>query len=239
MSKLKERRWLSNPAFLVSIILLPIVLVVAIRFFVVHPFDINSGSMSPTLLGGDQVIATKYAYGLGPYSLPFGPHSFLARSAENLPAYGDVVAFTTSTKGSTVYVKRVVGHPGDRIQMKEGILYINGEAAKQKRVQDFVTVDDAGNKQHRAQYRETLPNEVSYNVINLVDQGMLDNTVVYHVPAGELFLLGDNRDNSLDSRMPVQFGRVTVQNLIGRFDFIFFDGASKQPIWKAVGSPRG
>lgn len=239
MSKSKERRWLSDPAFLASVILLPIVLVVAIRSFVVHPFDVNSGSMSPTLLSGDQVIATKYAYGIGPYSLPFGPHSFLARPADTLPAYGDVVAFTTSSKGSTVYVKRVVGHPGDRIQMKDGILYINGEAAKQERVQDFVTVDDAGNTQQRAQYRETLPNGVSHNVINLVDHGMLDNTVVYHVPDDELFLLGDNRDNSLDSRMPVQFGRVTVQNLIGRFDYIYYDGGSKQFIWKAVGSPRG
>jgi signal peptidase I len=230
--------WYYRLPFLASIALVVILIVLVPRVVLFSLFDIRSGSMKPTLRVGDKSVAAKYAYGIGPYTLPFGPHPFLSRSEENLPEYGDVVAFTTSTKGPAVYVKRVVGLPGDRIQMKDGILYINGEAMKQERVEDLIDKDDQGNEVRKLQYRETLPNGVSHKVISLTDHGTLDNTRVYQVPDGELFLLGDNRDNSLDSRIPSQFGRVTLQNLVGRFDYISFDGVTKEWTWREVNGTR-
>ncbi len=174
-----------------------------------RPFSVPARSMVPTLLVGDYFFASKVAYADVPGSEP---------------ARGDVVVFLLPKDNTTVYVKRVAGLPGDRIQMKEGLLYINDVAVARERVADFVGQDPCGTggKTGTRRWRETLPNGVSYETLDCVDSGFLDNTIVYKVPADSYFMLGDNRDNSADSRMLSQTGYVPRRNIIGRAAMIFF-----------------
>ncbi|MGQ0684761.1 signal peptidase I [Bradyrhizobium sp.] len=180
-----------------------------IRAYLFQPFNIPAGSMIPTLLVGDYFFVSKYAY---------------AGVSGTGPARGDVVAFLLPKDNSTVYIKRVVGLPGDRIQIKEGMLHINGAAVARERLPDYVGEDPCGGdgKVGTKRWRETLPNGVSYETLDCVDVGFYDNTNVYTVPDGRIFMLGDNRDNSSDSRVMSQVGYVPLANLVGRAGMIFF-----------------
>src|SRR5262249_6113924 len=148
-------------------------------------------SMVPTLLTGDHIFVSKYAYGYTRFSLPFSPPLFAGRILAVEPQRGDVVVFRLPRDAATDYVKRIVGLPDDRIQMKDGILIINGIPVKRERVEDFIG-EEGGHAIRR--WRETLPNGVSYFALDLQDNGFLDNTQEYVVPAGYYFMLGDNLD---------------------------------------------
>jgi signal peptidase I len=180
-----------------------------IRAYLFQPFNMPSGSMVPTLLVGDYFFASKYAY---------------ARIWGTVPARGDVVAFLSPKDNSTVYVKRVVGLPGDRIQMKQGVPHINGVPVPRERLPDFAGEDACGSAgaTRTKRWRETLPNGASYETLDCVDNGFYDNTNVYTVPEGRIFVLGDNRDNSVDSRVLSSMGYVPLENIIGRAGMIFF-----------------
>ena len=168
-----------------------------IRAYLFQPFSMPSGSMVPTLRVGDYFFVSKYAY---------------ARVWGTMPARGDVVAFLTPKDNSTVFIKRVVGLPGDRIQMKQGVLHLNGVPVVRERVADFVGEDPCGSggAAKTKQWREILPNGVSYETLDCVDKGFYDNTNVYTVPDGRIFVLGDNRDNSTDSRVLSAIGYVPL-----------------------------
>lgn len=185
-----------------------------------QPFSIPSQSMAPTLVSGDYVVVSKISYGYGPYSLPLVTAGLSHRvPAGWLPQGGDVVVFRASGGGAVDFIKRVVGLPGDRIQLTKNVLSINGVAVQRERAGDEGV---EGSSQRATRYRETLPNGVSYTTLVLTDNGPLASTPEYTVPAGRYFMLGDNRDNSVDSRMPKPVGFVPAENLIGRAKFIVF-----------------
>jgi signal peptidase I len=199
-----------------------VLIAVGIRTVAYEPFHIPSESMLPTLLVGDYVFVSKYAYGYSRYSVLFSPPIFEGRILASEPKRGDVVVFRWPRDPSVDYIKRLIGLPGDRIQMREGALYINGEVVKRRRVEDFERRDRFGNVIDRErQWEETLPNGVTYRTLDINMFSSSDNTGVYTVPPGHYFMMGDNRDNSLDSRISLEtggVGNVPADHLIGRAD---------------------
>ncbi len=200
-----------------------------IRTFLFQPFNIPSGSMEATLLVGDYLFVEKYAYGYSRYSFPFGFVPMSGRVFGSDPERGDVVVFKFPRDNSTDFIKRVIGLPGDRIQMLNGQLYINDKAVPKVRVDDYVT-DEGGYELRVPRYRETLPNGKSYLVLDRDPDGNADNTAVYVVPAGHYFMMGDNRDNSDDSRASV--GYVPAENLVGKAELLFFSTNGSAQIWE-------
>jgi signal peptidase I len=215
--------WRAVAVYVLGLIL-PLSLAILIRTFLFQPFDIPSRSMVPTLLVGDYIFVSKYAYGYSHYSLPFSPQLFSGRIFGSEPARGDVVVFRSPKDSSIDFVKRVVGLPGDRVQMKQGLLYINDTPVERARVPDFVGGDPCGSQPAASvkRWRETLSNGVSYETLDCTDNGFYDNTNVYTVPDGHFFTLGDNRDNSTDSRMLSSIGYIPFENLVGRVGLIYF-----------------
>jgi signal peptidase I len=186
---------------------------------------------------GDYIFVSKYPYGYGPYSLPFSPpRLFSGRFFGSEPQLGDVVVFRLPRDPSSDYVFRIVGLPGDTVQMIGGLLHINGQPVKRERIADFV--EGEGSRTSRVkQWRETLPNGVSYATLDLVDNGIHDNTRVYQVPAGHYFMMGDNRDNSTDSRVRPEVGGVgyvPFENLVGRVEIVFFSNNREDTTQPAV-----
>jgi signal peptidase I len=204
-----------------------IALVVRTLFF--EPFNIPSGSMKPTLLVGDYLFTSKYAYGYSRHSLPFSPPLFGGRVLEDLPERGDVVVFKLPSDGRTDYIKRVIGLPGDTVQMRDGRLILNGEPVPKERVGTFVDTGEAGRE--LARYVETLPNGRSYEVLDMTPNGPYDTTRVFEVPEGHLFVMGDNRDNSMDSRTRF-VGFVPLENLVGRAEIIFYSTDGTAALWE-------
>src|SRR4030088_337502 len=171
------------------------IIALVIRTFLFQPFNIPSGSMKATLLVGDYLFVSKYSYGYSHYSLPLSPRLFSGRILGSEPQRGDVVVFRLPKDDSTDYIKRVIGLPGDRIQMIDGVLNINGEPVKRERIEDFIETEGGRTVSRVKRWRETLPNGVSYTTLDLVDNGFYDNTPVYQVPEGHYFMMGDNPDN--------------------------------------------
>jgi len=209
--------WRTLANYVFAVLIGGLLIAFLIRTFLFQPFSIPSGSNEPTLLPGDYIFAAKYPYGFSRYSLPFSLPLFSGRIFGAEPRYGDVAVYRLPVDTSLDFVKRVVGLPGDRVQMIAGELHLNGAPVTRERLADVIFDNGRAKK-----WRETLPNGASYETLDLVDNGPLDNTQIYIVPPEHYFMLGDNRDNSLDSRVLSRHGFVPFENLIGRVDIIFW-----------------
>ena len=213
-----------------------LVLALLVRVFFYQPFNIPSGSMKKTLLIGDYLFVSKLSYGYSRYSFPFGDQIFKSKFFDgrifaSQPKRGDVIVFKFPPDKKTDYIKRLIGLPGDRVQMRDGVLYINDKAVPKRYVGNFTNPECGGgyggcvNVTFKV-YEETLPNGVKYQVLDQ-NRSRYDDTRVYTVPAGHYFMMGDNRDNSSDSRVSVGF--VPFENLVGRADIIFFSAETDIP----------
>jgi signal peptidase I len=231
-------------------VLIVAILAWAIRSFVFAPFSIPSGSMLPTLHIGDYLAVAKWPYGFSRHSFPFGFPPFGGRILSHLPERGDVVVFVPPGDEREDYVKRVIGLPGDTVEVRDGVVILNGTPVRRDAMQPMAipispnspcravagaTPVIRGEGAKRAcvyrTYRETLPGGANYRVIDQVDNPIADDVPATRVPTGRLFLMGDNRDDSLDSRFSVAeggIGMVPVENLVGRASVIFWstDGTS-------------
>jgi signal peptidase I len=214
-----------------------------IRTVAYEPFNIPSGSMVPTLLIGDYLFVSKFSYGYSHHALPLSPRIFSGRLFDAAPERGDVIVFKLPRDNDTDYIKRVIGLPGERIQMRQGRLYINGTMVKRRQIENYI--DERGIS--ALQYMETLPNGRQHRILEeRGDVGDLDNTREYSVPPGHYFMMGDNRDNSADSRVqrtmsPSWVSYVPAENFVGRADVLFFstDGtAGWWRIWRWIPAMR-
>ncbi len=225
----------------VRVVIHALLLALVVRIFLFQPFNIPSGSMIPTLLIGDYLFVSKFSYGYSKHSFPWSPSLFSGRIFGSEPERGDVVVFKLPKDNETDYIKRLIGLPGDKIQVTGGVLHINGQPVKRKRIGDFIENEGANNQSTTQRYQETLPNGVTYETLDLVTNGQGDDTRVYEVPEGHYFMMGDNRDNSTDSRFLNQVGYVPRENLIGHAKVLFFsvgENASLFRPWEWPGEIR-
>ena len=232
----------------VKVIIQALLIAFVVRTFLYQPFNIPSASMYPTLKVGDYLFVSKLSYGYGKYSFNFSLGMFgneLVRCCPidcpgrvvlaDTPERGDVAVFKLPTNTDIDYIKRVIGLPGDHVQVREGVVYINGAAVKKERIEDFSDQSERGLSDPVPQFRETLPNGVEYRVLDTDALGDADNTQEYVVPEGHYFMMGDNRDNSQDSRYQNVVGFVPIENFVGRADIIFFSvspDASLLEVWR-------
>lgn len=215
--------------------MIAVLLALVIRTFLFEPFNIPSGSMKPTLLVGDYLFVSKPAYGYSRYSFPFGLAPLEGRVLDKEPQRGDVIVFKLPSNPRIDYIKRLVGLPGETVQVRNGRLYINGELIPREAIgiKEGTPPEDEGTPMYH--YIETLPGGVVHDIFEESDSGPLDNTQVYTVPEGHYFMMGDNRDNSQDSRVQNVVGFVPFENFVGRADFLFFSTNGKAQlfeIWK-------
>ena len=196
-------------------------LALLIRALAFEPFNIPSGSMLPNLLVGDYIFVSKYSYGYSQYSFPFGIIEFNGRIFEQVPKRGDIIVFRQPKHPEIDYIKRLIGLPGDRIQMIGGVLHINDEAIP-RAIVGTNEMKEANGFTFYTEYEESLPGGVKHHILELSDMERLDETDVYEVPKGFYFMMGDNRDSSQDSRVTDQVGFVPAENLVGKAEFIFF-----------------
>ncbi len=201
-----------------------LLIALALRAILFQPFTIPSASMEPTLLEGDYIIVSKFAYGWSRHSLPLSPPLFKGRIGMHEPKRGDIVVFKLPRDGRTDYIKRVIGLPGDKLQVRMGVVYINDKALPRTTMTPEMVENVFGAPRAVARFRETLPSGKSYVTYSFGPEGEAENTYVYQVPQGQYFMMGDNRDNSLDSRFPTEIGVgfVPAENLVGRADLILF-----------------
>jgi signal peptidase I len=216
----------------VRVIVHALIIAFLIRTFLFQPFNIPSGSMKATLLVGDYLFVSKYSYGYSRFSFPFSPNLFSGRIFGGAPERGDVVVFKLPKDESTDYIKRVIGLPGDRIQVSGGVLHINGKPIQRRQIADWISEEPDGRRQRIKRWLETLPNGKSYETLDLVDNAYYDNTQEYQVPAGNYFMMGDNRDNSTDSRVLAAVGYVPHENLVGRAEIMFFSIEEGRHAWE-------
>ncbi|MFO1068624.1 MAG: signal peptidase I [Geminicoccaceae bacterium] len=205
-----------------------LLIALGVRTLLFEPFNIPSGSMKPTLLVGDYLFVSKFSYGYSRYSLPFGLPLLDGRLFGRMPERGDVVVFKLPSDNSTDYIKRVIGLPGDRIQVVNGILHVNGQPVKVEPIGMFED-EERGRSAEIPMFQETLPEGVQHRILEMSNSGPFDDTQVFEVPPGHFFAMGDNRDNSQDSRV---IGFIPVENLIGRAEIIFFSVDGSARLWE-------
>lgn len=231
----RNSRFVSSIKEAISTVLWAAAIMLVIRGLLFEPFNIPSGSMLPTLKIGDYLFVSKSSYGYSKYSIPFSPFDFSGRVFSDTPERGDVAVFRKPTDTDIDYIKRVVGLPGDTIQVIDGILHINGEPVQRRLAGDYFPErgEKLGNRQDL--YIETLPNGVEHPILEeMGDHARLDNTPEYKVPPGHYFCMGDNRDNSQDSRVLSQVGFVPLENFIGRAEIIFFSWGPSGPRFSRI-----
>ena len=240
MAKAKSGGWLDN----IQTILYAGLIAIGIRTVAFEPFNIPSGSMIPTLVVGDFLFVSKFAYGYSKHSLPFSPPLFSGRIFGSLPKRGDVVVFKNRNAGYVDYIKRIVGLPGDHIQVRGGTLYVNGLPAVRRPLGNVIATDEGGGSIEEKEYSEALPGGSTHLIAKMGDTGDANNTGEFIVPEGNLFAMGDNRDNSLDSRFGSDraagpflsgeqgVGFLPIENLVGKAEFIFFSIDAAAPWWQ-------
>lgn len=207
-----------------------VLIALVVRTVAYEPFNIPSGSMIPTLLVGDYLFVSKFSYGYSRHSFPFSMVPIDGRVLGEGPERGDVAVFKFPGDNSTDYIKRVIGLPGDTIQVQMGRLFINGEAVERERIEDFVIRDHFGNVRRLGRFTETLPNGTTHEILEESDFERYDNTPLFRVPEGHYFMMGDNRDHSEDSRGSVGF--VPAENLVGRAEVLFFSTDGSARLWE-------
>ncbi len=208
---------------------LALILAMVIRTFLYEPFNIPSQSMLPTLLVGDYLFVSKKTYGYSKYSFPFAAGPIEDRIwASEAPKRGDIIVFKTPEDNRTDFIKRLIGLPGETIQVIHGRLYINGKMVERDPVGYKEVIDTNGGKSLMMEYVESLPDGTIHFILEASDEEALDNTPAYKVPEGHYFMMGDNRDNSRDSRVMEGVGFVPLRNMVGRADILFFstDGSA-------------
>ena len=235
MTKAKKNSFFSN----LKSILIAIFIALLIRSFIFEPFNIPSGSMKPNLLVGDFIFVSKYSYGFSKHSLPFSIPFIPGKIFSNTPERGEVVVFKTPENNRTDYIKRVIGLPGDKIEIKNGVIFINGSEILRKKLNDFVDTDNKTSNKRVRMYNEYFYNK-EINILDITDNGIVDNTQLFNVPENHFFVMGDNRDNSQDSRFMSTVGFIPYENLVGKAQFIFFslENARFLQIWKWPNSIR-
>lgn len=224
----------------VVVVVQALLIALVFRTFAFEPFSIPTASMQSNLLIGDYILASKYTYGYSRYSLPYSEVPWRGRILGNAPERGDMAVFRPVPQSDN-YVKRVIGLPGDQIQMIEGRLHINGEQLAREEVGTREDRDSSGTNIPVTVYRETLPNGMSYEIQEVSDTTQFDNTAVYTVPPGHYFMMGDNRDRSLDSRALSSVGYVPFENFVGKAEWRFFsinDNIPPWQIWQWPGNVR-
>ena len=205
----------------IKTIIIALIIAVIIRSLLFQPFYIPSSSMEPTLLVGDRIFVSKYTFGYSKHSFPFSPALFNNRIFYSQPDYGDLVVFKTPSDNRTDFIKRLIGMPGDEIQMIDGNLFINKKIIPKKKINNRFDIRCAGYEKEVIEFTENLPNNKSYtSVYN--SKGSMKNTDLYIVPEKHYFFLGDNRDCSSDSRFLSNVGYVHENNLVGKARLIFF-----------------
>ena len=235
MTKGKKNSFFGN----LKSIFIAIFIALLIRSFIFEPFNIPSGSMKPNLLVGDFIFVSKYSYGFSKHSLPFSIPLIPGKIFSNTPERGDVVVFKTPENNRTDYIKRVIGLPGDKIEIKNGIIFINGSEILRKKLNDFIDTDNKTINKRVRMYNEYFFNK-EINILDITDNGIADNTQLFNVPENHFFVMGDNRDNSQDSRFISTVGFIPYENLVGKAQFIFFslENARFLQIWKWPNSIR-
>ncbi|MFT3986526.1 signal peptidase I [Aestuariivirga sp.] len=236
----------------VKVIIQALLIAFFVRTFLYQPFNIPSGSMYPTLKVGDYLFVSKLSYGYGKYSFNFSLGAFGHEVKccsfidfpgriifQSTPKRGDIAVFKKPSDTDVDYIKRVIGLPGDHIQMRDGVIFLNGVAVKKERIQDYVNPDPESEPYNTPtgspvpQFMETLPEGVQYRVLDFRPDGALDNTPEFVVPPAHYFMMGDNRDNSSDSRDPYGgVGYVPIENFVGRADIIFFSISPEARLWE-------
>jgi signal peptidase I len=225
--------WIETGKTIVYAVLIAMV----VRSVAFEPFNIPSGSMIPTLLIGDYLFVSKYSYGYSRYSLPFGIPLIPGRILYRQPERGDIAVFKLPTDNSTDYIKRLVGLPGDRIAVRNGVLQVNGQAVKREKIAD-AKYPKGSRVLEVSEYTETLPSGRQHLIYEIGDNQDLDNwppcpggsrSCEFEVPAGQFFAMGDNRDDSQDSRV---IGPIPAENLVGRAEFIFFSTNGSARLWE-------
>ena len=235
MNKKRKNNLLGN----LKSIIIAIFVALLIRSFIFEPCNIPSGSMKPNLLVGDFIFVSKYSYGFSKHSLPFSIPLIPGKIFSNTPERGDIVVFKTPENNSTDYIKRVIGLPGDNIEIKNGIIFINGTEILRKKLNDFIDTDNKTSNKRVRMYNEYFFNK-EINILDITDNGIVDNTQLFNVPENHFFVMGDNRDNSQDSRFISTVGFIPYENLVGKAQFIFFslENARFLQIWKWPNSIR-
>ena len=203
---------------------------ISFRSVIAEPFNIPSGSMIPTLLVGDYLFVSKFSYGYSRHSFPFSAAPISNRVMASMPERGDVAVFRLPSNVSVDYIKRVVGLPGDRIQVKRGILHINGQAVERRLVGNG-NIASGQTSLVTQRYEEVFPDGHTHIIQEVSDNQVFDNTPEFTVPEGHYFMMGDNRDNSRDSRSS-SVGFVPFENFIGRAEFLFFSHGGDARFWE-------